>query len=172
MAHQLIIVRHAKSAWDDPALDDYHRPLSPRGLNDMPQMAHWLAKQKLHIDQILSSPAKRAKQTAHLLCKGAGINDEKIKWRDTLYLADLKTLLETIGQTSSKTKQLMLIGHNPGLEELVQHLCGNDLPLSKSGKLLTTAAIAIVSLPNGWHEIKPHTSHLIQLIRPKELPKK
>ncbi len=169
MKHQLIIVRHAKSAWDDASLDDYDRPLSPRGLNDIPPMARWLATHKLEIDLILSSSAKRTRQTAQLLCEHTGLNPKKIKWQDALYLADTTTLLETIGQTPAKTKQLMLIGHNPGLEELLTHLCGDELPLTSSGKLLTTATIAIVAVPDGWQTIKPHSCHLVKLMRPKEL---
>lgn len=169
MRHQLIIMRHAKSAWDGPTLDDYDRPLAARGLSDIPAMARWLAKQNLHIDLILSSSAKRTRQTAQRLCKDAGINPLKIEWRDSLYLASSATLLDAIGQVPAKTKQLMLIGHNPGLEELLIHLCGEQLPLTQSGKLLTTAAIAIVALPDGWCAIEPHSGHLVELMRPKEL---
>lgn len=169
MKHQLVIVRHAKSDWDNASLDDYDRPLSPRGLNDIPAMAKWLAAQKSHIDLILSSSAKRARQTAKLLCEHTGLNPQKIEWQDALYLADTTTLLNAIGQTPAKTKQLMLIGHNPGLEELLIHLCGNELPRTKDDKLLTTATIAMVAVPDGWQAIKPHSCHLVKLMRPKEL---
>lgn len=171
MKHQLIIVRHAKSSRDDPALDDYDRPLSPRGMDEIPRVAKWLVAQELKIDHILSSTAKRARQTAQLLCEGAGLDAKKIEWQDSLYLADTAALLAAIGQTTGKTKQLMIIGHNPGLEELLCYLCGDELPLTESGKLLTTGAIAIVALPDGWNAIKPHSGHLIELMRPKELTK-
>lgn len=171
MKRKLIIVRHAKSSRDDPSLDDYDRPLSPRGLGEIPHVAKWLAAQKLKIDHILSSTAKRTRQTAELLCEGAGLDAKKIEWQDSLYLADTATLLDAIGRTSAKTKQLMIVGHNPGLEELLRRLCGDELPLTESGKLLTTAAIAIVALPDEWDEIKPHSGHLIELMRPKELTK-
>ncbi|MDZ4260748.1 MAG: histidine phosphatase family protein [Pseudomonadota bacterium] len=170
MKHQLIIVRHAKSAWDDASLEDYERPLSPRGRNDIPPMARWLATHQSDIDLILSSSAKRTRQTAQLLCEHAGLDPKKIKWQDALYLADTTTLLDAIGQTPAKIKQLMLIGHNPGLEELLTYLGGDELPLTRSGKLLTTATIAIVAIPDGWQTIKPHSCHLVELMRPKELP--
>ena len=166
---QLIIVRHAKSDRDDPTLNDDERPLSPRGLTELPRVAKWLASQKLKIDLILSSPVKRARQTTQLLCEGAGLDAKKIEWQDSLYLADVETLLDAIGHVPAKTKELMIIGHNPGLEELLRYLCGNDLPLTKNGKLLTTAAIAVVELPDDWGTIKPRSGHLIQLMRPKEL---
>jgi phosphohistidine phosphatase len=171
MKRTLIIVRHAKSSRDDPALDDYDRPLSPRGLGEIPRVAKWLSAQKLSIDHILSSTAKRARQTAELLCEGAGMKVKKIEWQDSLYLADTATLLDAIGHTPANTKQLLIVGHNPGLEELLCYLCGDELPLTESGKLLTTAAIAIVALPDGWDAIKPHTGHLLELMRPKELAK-
>lgn len=169
MKRQLIIVRHAKSERDDPTLDDFERPLSPRGLSEMPHVAKWLASQKLKIDQIISSTAKRARQTTELLCQGAGLDVKKIEWQDALYLADTATLLNAIAHLPTTIKRLMIVGHNPGLEELLSHLCGDDLPRTKSGKLLTTAAIAIVVLPDGWDSIKPHTGQLIELMRPKEL---
>lgn len=171
MKRRLIIVRHAKSDWDDPTLDDFDRPLAPRGLDETPLIAKWLVKQKLHIDQILCSSAKRTRQTAHLLCKGTDIKEEKIEFQDALYLADTTTLLNVIGHCPNKTRQLMLIGHNPGLEDLLCNLCGDDLPLTKSGKLLTTANIAIVALDDEWSSLKPHSGHLITLVRPKELAK-
>jgi phosphohistidine phosphatase len=171
MKHQLIIVRHAKSARDDPTLDDFERPLSPRGLSEIPHVAKWLASQKLKIDYILSSTAKRARQTTELLCQGAGLDVKKIEWQDALYLADTATLLNAITHLPTTIKQLMIVGHNPGLEALLSHLCSDDLPLTKSGKLLTTSAIAIVALPDGWDAIKPHSGELIQLMRPKELAK-
>ncbi len=173
MKHQLIIMRHAKATRDDPSIDDFHRPLSERGLSDISRVAKWLTLQYLHIDQILCSTAKRTRQTAQLLCqdagKDSGIDSTKIDWRPTLYLADTATLLDTISHTPTNTQQLMVIGHNPGLEALLSYLCGDELPLTNSGQLLTTANIAIVALDDGWDSIKPHSGKLLQLMRSKEL---
>lgn len=166
---RLIILRHAKSAWDDPGLDDFERPLAPRGESEMPLMARWLADQKIHIGRILCSPAKRTRQSAKLLCGGAGLSEERIEYRDELYLASCPTLLDIIGNGWEESGDLLVIGHNPGLEELLRYLCGDDLPLTNKGKLLTTANLAIVALTGGWRTLEPRSGQLLTLIRPAEL---
>lgn len=163
-------MRHAKSAWDDPSLDDYDRPLAPRGFSDATTMAKWLVTQKTGIDLILSSSAKRAAQTTELLCKNMGIDAAKIAWQRPLYHADTDTLLSAISRVPINTGRVMLVGHNPGLDELLLLLCSGQPPVTKEGKLLTTAAIAILTLPYGWSAIQSHSCRLAQLVRPKELP--
>ncbi len=166
---QLILIRHAKSAWESNVSDDYNRPLALRGINDINAMAHWLTHQTTNIDLILSSSATRAKQTTVQLCHAANLNTAKIHWQKSLYHAAPSTLLSHIHQAPATVRQLMLVGHNPGLDELLMQLCRDPPPRTQNGKLLTTAAIAILTLPDGWLALQPHTCHLAQLMRPKQL---
>jgi len=165
---ELYILRHAKSDWDSDAQSDFDRPLAKRGKKDAPAMGKWMAKQNLHVDYIISSPAQRAKQTIHAVAKELEIPKHDIHFEPKIYMANLTTLLQILKTCSAKAKQVMIVGHNPGLDDLLQHLVKAP-PLSANGKLLTTASLARIAMPNDWSNLERYCGTLITLTRPRDI---
>ena len=135
----LLVLRHAKSSWNDPALDDHERPLNKRGRRDAPRMGELVREYGLIPDVIISSDAVRARLTAEAVAEAARYAGE-ILLDPHLYLAcpaDIHSLLTTVRENAGT---VMIVGHNPGLEKLVKQLTGEwqDLP---------TAALAQIGLP-------------------------
>ena len=118
----LILVRHAKSSWTDPALPDRDRPLNDRGKRDAPKMATRLAKDGVNPDLILSSPARRARATARIIAKALDYKRKAIQEDDGLYAVEADDLLRVIRGLDDKLKSVMLVGHNPELTELAHGL--------------------------------------------------
>lgn len=122
----LYLIRHAKSSWKDPDLRDFERPLNKRGKRDAPEMGQRLKKYKAVADVIISSPAKRAIKTAKIIAREVGFPVRKIVTKETVYLADVPTLVEVIRKISDKHHQVMLFGHNPGLTMLANFLVNGE----------------------------------------------
>jgi len=160
----LLILRHAKSSWEDSELADIERPLNKRGKRDAPRMGRLLREEGLLPDMILSSPAVRARMTAEAVADQCEFSAE-ICYLEELYAAELSTLLNVLRMLGEDEATALLIGHNPGLEELVEHLTGkwHHMP---------TAALAYLVLPeNLWQDIDENTAaRLVFLWRPRELP--
>ncbi|PLY05425.1 MAG: hypothetical protein C0622_01675 [Desulfuromonas sp.] len=116
---RLTLIRHAKSAWGDPALDDFDRPLNSRGKTAAPRMGEHLARDGLCPDLIVSSPAKRARKTARLIARELDYPAEAILYRQQIYEAELDTLIELVHGLPEE-EHVMLVGHNPGMSELGQ----------------------------------------------------
>ena len=159
----LLLLRHAKSNWDDEALADYDRPLNERGRHDAPRMGRHLARLDLVPDLIVASGARRAAATAKRAAFAAGYPGD-IRYTDELYLADPETFLEIARETDDVVARLMLVGHNPGIEELVTALTGHD-------ERMPTAAVAGFRLAiDHWVELNDETpTELIGIWRPKDL---
>ena len=159
----LLVLRHAKSSWNDPGLDDHERPLNKRGRRDAPRMGELVREYGLIPDVVLSSDAVRARLTTEAVAEAAGYVGD-ILLDPHLYMAgpaDILSLLRTVGENA---ETVMIVGHNPGLEELVERLTGErqDLP---------TAALAQIGLPiDEWRDLKLSTrGMLLGLWRPEEL---
>jgi phosphohistidine phosphatase len=166
--HKLIIMRHAKSDWDVPYGGDFERPLAGRGARDAPRMGNWLLEQGLIPELIVSSPAQRARQTAQLVAQQLQIPAPEIMFEEDLYMAELDTLLEVINRHLPPADSLLLVGHNPGLDGLVEYL-SDRRPEYRKGKLMTTAAIAVLDYGSAGRPTQPHGARLEQLIRPRDL---
>jgi phosphohistidine phosphatase len=166
---QLLIMRHAKSDWDANDGSDFDRPLSKRGIKDINAMAIWLVNNHLLPDKIVSSPARRAKQTTSLLMKDAKLDDHLRIWDDKIYEAGLGDLLTVIDSYSDDVRRLLIVGHNPGLDSLVMYLARNDPEFTSSGKLMTTAAIAVMDYGDGIISAEDGSAVLIDLMRPKDV---
>lgn len=119
---RLYLIRHAKSSWKNPALADFDRPLNKRGKRDAPFMGKLLAKQKVRCDLILTSPAKRAFNTAKIIAKEIGFPKKKIVTDEAIYLMDTQTLVEVIKHIDDSVNRLMMFGHNPGFTILANYL--------------------------------------------------
>lgn len=157
-------MRHAKSSWDDPAWSDFERPLNERGRRAAPLIGGLMKKNKFDPDSIVSSPAKRAAQTAQSVKEAANIKSD-IRFDERIYEATPARLLEIINEQSDRIESLLLVGHNPGFEDLVRVL---------TGKLesMPTAALAVIDLEiERWSDPIAALGNLRTLIRPKDFLK-
>ncbi|NKN32944.1 SixA phosphatase family protein [Marichromatium bheemlicum] len=166
---ELLILRHAKSDWDSGTATDFARPLAKRGRRDAPRIGAWLYREGLVPDQIISSPAERARQTALLVCRCLDLDRRCIRWAPEVYEAGLNTLLETLARCPQPANTVLLVGHNPGLEQLLRYLAGDDLEPPEKAKLLPTAAVARLEMPADWSVLEPGCAHLLALTRPRQL---
>ncbi|HEX6183201.1 MAG TPA: histidine phosphatase family protein [Pyrinomonadaceae bacterium] len=158
----LYLLRHAKSSWKEPGLQDFDRPLNNRGREAAPLVGQLIRKGKLRIDLLLSSPAVRARQTAALVKEAAGLSAELL-YDERIYEADAERLLEVVRQAADSVDVLMLVGHNPGMEELLKLLTGEE-------EQMPTAALACVALDvEKWSKVREGAGRLEWLVRPKEL---
>ena len=160
----LLVLRHAKSSWDDPSLDDHERPLNTRGERDAPRMGRLARKKRLAAELIVSSDALRARLTAHAMADAAGYRG-RILLDPRLYhasAADILAVLRSVVDHNITT--VMIVGHNPGLEDLVAQLTGE-------AEGLPTAALAQIALPiDGWPDLAASTrGTLVGLWTPKDL---
>lgn len=114
----LVLIRHAKSSWGDPALDDFDRPLNKRGKRDATFMGERLKSRAVLPDLIVSSPAKRAGKTAEKIAAKVGFPQEAIVIKPKLYLPYVPEFLETIHSIDDNYNRIYLVSHNPGLTEL------------------------------------------------------
>jgi phosphohistidine phosphatase len=122
------LVRHAKSSWNNADQADHDRPLNRRGMLDGPEMANRLLSRQCIPDLLLCSTARRAQETSAYLKTAFRLAPEQFKLIEDLYLATPKTLLETLARVPNTVQHVMIVGHNPGLEELSEQLAGQALP--------------------------------------------
>lgn len=167
----LLLLRHAKSDWSTDAADDYSRPLSKRGKHDSPRMGQWLLAQGLTPDYIISSPARRARQTIERVCTELHVDPTGIHWDERLYLASLTDLRAVIADAPASAACILLVGHNPGLESLLLYLAGASVPEPADGKLMPTAALAVLAPRSDWRHLQNGSAHLTELVRPRDLPR-
>ncbi|MBP6789271.1 MAG: histidine phosphatase family protein, partial [Candidatus Promineofilum sp.] len=147
----LLLLRHAKSSWEDGNLADFDRSLNARGRSDAPRMGRLLAQYELTPDLIVTSAARRAATTAELIALAAEYAGD-IQYTNELYLADPETFLDVARDTADGVARLMLVGHNPGIEELVSNLAGRE-------ERMPTAALACFRLAiEHWRELNDETA--------------
>lgn len=158
---RLYLLRHAKSSWDNASLADFDRPLNDRGLKAAPFMGKLMASRGIQPALIISSPARRAVQTADLVIGSSGFN-VPLTYDERIYEASLSTLLKVIGQIQADAGSALIVGHNPGMERIVRYLTGEPQPMP-------TAALASIKLAvDGWAAVGEKTGTLEFVIRPKE----
>ena len=124
---RLFLIRHAKSSWGDPELDDFDRPLNKRGKKDGPEMAARLAGLSIMPDILFSSPAKRAKKTARYMAKGTGFPPASISFDHGLYLGSLDYHLDLLEKGFRQAGTVFLVGHNYTITELGEYLSGTQI---------------------------------------------
>jgi phosphohistidine phosphatase len=157
----LLLLRHAKSSRKDPDVKDFDRPLNQRGLKAASLVGEFIRKRKVQPDLVLSSPAERARQTTELVLAEAGLKIA-VRHDERIYEATGARLLEVVAQIEDEVKVAMLVGHNPGFEELLEALTGeaHNLP---------TAALAGVELDiEKWNKVRAATGRLEWLVNPKD----
>ena len=163
MTKTLIIMRHAKSSWDNPGLADYDRPLNKRGLRDASRMAQWLSESELIPDQVIASAACRANQTASIVTNELALETDILETRD-LYLSDYDAYLEQVSYLPNDVETVLVIGHNPTMESLIYLLSGESVSMP-------TAAIAVIQLPiDTWSDqVTSASANLVKHVFPKSL---
>lgn len=156
----LLILRHAKSSWKHPELSDHDRPLNKRGKHDAPVMGRQLKEKRLVPDLIISSTAVRAKDTALVIADVVGYTKE-IVFLSSLYAASPDAYIQAISHVAGDYSTILVVGHNPGLEELIEVLTGDMHELS-------TCALAIIEMPiEKWSTLNRRQGKLIEGIRIK-----
>jgi phosphohistidine phosphatase len=157
----LLIMRHAKSSWDDHDLPDFDRPLNKRGSKDAPEMGKRLKKQDYACDLLIASPAARAKATALAVAEQIGYSERDIIWDRSLYLAEVEDYLDVIAHVDENVRQLMIVSHNPGSEMLIEALAGETF------EKFPTAAYALLEVEGSWQQ--PKRCRLIAYDYPKSV---
>jgi phosphohistidine phosphatase len=170
MPRHLLLLRHAKSEWDTGEIEDFERPLAKRGKKDATRMGRWMHREGLLPDYVISSPAVRAQETGYRVCKELGIPKKHIHFDPRIYEADITTLLTVLADCPEKRNNVMLVGHNPGLEQLLAWLWGENTALPEDGKLLPTATLARLRMPRDWTQLERGCGRGILLTRPRSLP--
>jgi phosphohistidine phosphatase len=162
----LILVRHAKSSWDQPNLADFERVLNQRGLNDAPCIGEVLSKKGIKPDLILSSPAVRAITTAGFYADALKYPRESIVTKETIYDRGARHILYLINELDDKYNLVMLFGHNPDLTSLTQYLCDFH-----EGNLPTCGTVCIDFDTDTWSNVGEEKGKLRFFVSPKNLPK-
>lgn len=158
---KLYVLRHAKSSWDNPDWSDFERPLNARGLDSARFIGKLIYERNLQPQIVASSPAKRAKQTA-VLVKELGEISPPITFDERIYEASPLTLFNLIREFDDKVDSALLIGHNPGFENLVRMLTRETISMP-------TAALAKINLDiKSWHGLETVSNQLEFLILPRE----
>ena len=146
---QLLLIRHAKSSWDDPALSDFDRPLNERGKRDAPVMAKRLADKKIKIDAFVSSPAKRAKQTTKHFTKELGLKKSKIVFEAGLYEAGEENFYQVVENLKNKWDNVAIVSHNPGITSFA-----NSLTETRIDDMPTSSVFAVKIDEDKWNKFK------------------
>jgi len=168
MRRELLILRHGKSDWSRP-VDDFHRPLKKRGRKNATRMGSWLAGQGLVPDYVISSPAVRALETARLACSAMQFSLENIREKVVVYEADEVQLLQVVRAIPKKTKRLLLVGHNTGMEDFVLYLGAEAVYWPEDGKLMPTASLARFRVTKPWATLGADTAEFVQIQRARLL---
>lgn len=170
MDRTLVLLRHAKSSWKDQTLGDFARPLAPRGRRAAPVIAQHLAATCPPPDLVLCSPAQRTLETwFHLAPHFPKV---RVEMEPALYLADKATLLQALQGLPDTVGCSLIIGHNPGLEELANALCGSgqERDRKRMRAKFPTAAFAEIAIPaDAWPAVTPGAGALRRFVRPKDL---
>ncbi|NJN25640.1 MAG: histidine phosphatase family protein [Cyclobacteriaceae bacterium] len=159
---KIFVVRHAKSSWDEPELEDFDRPLNKRGKKSAPEMGKRMQQRGIAPDLLISSPAKRAFATAKLIARELSISPEKIQKEPRFYEATIPDFVGVLQSLSDEVNTVMIFSHNPGLTDLVNYL--SDAGIFN----VPTCGIAEIDLDiAGWKELDKRKGRLVLFDYPK-----
>lgn len=168
----VFLLRHAKSSWDQPGLEDFHRPLAPRGRKAASRMGRYMAEEGILPHRVLCSGAVRAVQTWELWSRSLE-KEVPVEFRDDIYHASSDSLLRLIRALPEDLGSVLLLGHNPTFEHLALRLAGSGRAedLERMRGKYPTGALAILDLPTErWRGLEEGTGVLRGFVRPKDLP--
>ena len=164
MERRITLIRHAKSSWKNPELEDVDRPLNKRGERDAPIMGERLVAWGARPSLIMTSPALRARMTARIIAEQINYPREFLQREVELYLADPETILRVIAAQDDGFKDIVVIGHNPGLTQLANLLTGAGID-----NIPTCGVVAIeVKIPS-WEDLDGQRGELLLFDSPKKL---
>ena len=160
----LYLLRHAKSSWKDDSLRDFDRPLKGRGREAAEQIGKVLGAGKMGPLLVISSPAVRARETTLIVLHSAGMDVEP-RFDERIYEADVPALLEVVWSIPDSSSSAMLVGHNPGFENLLSYLTGDD-------RHMPTCALARIEFADAgsWRDVSERSGRLDWFVTPKDLP--
>jgi phosphohistidine phosphatase len=164
---RVFLLRHAKSSWKDPALADHDRPLNRRGREAAKAIAAHLNAEGVQPRLVLCSTAKRARQT--LLGIERGLGRHEVRTERQLYGASADALLAGLRRLPDKFDSVLVIGHNPGLQELALALAAPGTERERVAEKYPTAALATLELAGGWPQLAPGAAELVAFVRPRDL---
>lgn len=159
----IFFIRHAKSSWEEPSLEDLHRPLNKRGFRDAPFMAKMLHGQGVKADHILSSPAKRALTTATFFAEAQDIPAEAIEVRPEIYHAYPDDLIELVHSLSDQWKTVFVFGHNPTFTSLVNRFTEDYI-----ANIATCGIVQLDAKVDSWADFNERTARLSAYFYPKQ----
>jgi phosphohistidine phosphatase len=166
---RVYLLRHAKSSWKDGSLADRERPLAGRGRKAARAMAGHLEDEGIRPDLVLCSPARRTRETLERIEDALGDGIEA-RFEDALYGATEATLLRCLNALPDEVDSVMLIGHNPGLEDLAMALASQGAELDRLREKFPTAALATIDLPaDRWSAVERGRGELVAFVRPRDL---
>jgi phosphohistidine phosphatase len=166
---RVYLLRHAKSSWKDGSLADRERPLAGRGRKAARAMAGHLEDEGIRPDLVLCSPARRTRETLERIEDALGDGIEA-RFEDALYGATEATLLRCLNALPDEVDSVMLIGHNPGLEDLALALASEGAELARLREKFPTAALATIDLPaDRWSAVERGRGELVAFVRPRDL---
>ncbi|MGE5106513.1 MAG: SixA phosphatase family protein [Sphingobacteriales bacterium] len=160
----VLLIRHAKSSWDDPMMIDFERPLNERGKKDASIMAGRIKGKKINIDAFISSPAKRAKKTAKLFAEEYKYKENKIIYKSELYNADSSTFYEVIESADNEYQTIAIFSHNPGITYFV-----NELTEVKLDDMPTCAVFVLQADCNKWKDFRKAKKKFLFFDYPKAM---
>jgi phosphohistidine phosphatase len=173
MTRRLMLLRHAKSAWPD--LPDHERPLAKRGRRDAPAVGRWLREASCVPERVLCSTARRTRETWQLMVPELGAHPPQLTYEDRVYEANCETLLHLAGQTEPTASSLLIIGHNPGVQDLALVLAAAPDGNTDAGLLqratakFPTAAVAVLAFSGSWARLGTGRAQLITFVTPSDL---
>jgi phosphohistidine phosphatase len=163
--HELHLLRHAKSSWDEPGLPDHERPLAPRGRKAATKLARYLRDEEIRPELVLCSSAQRTRETLERICSSLG--EPAVEVEDRLYGAGRDALLARLRELPEGVGTVLLIGHNPGLQELALGLAPSEPRLAAK---FPTGALASFALAAPWARFGEAETQLTAYVVPRELP--
>lgn len=169
MTRELLLLRHGK-AKDPHGIADRDRPLKTKGKRQAQRIGAWLQEHALLPDVTVSSPAERAFVTAQKMLKAGGRHAHDIIQDSRVYSASCESLLDVLASFPTGPNRVMIVGHNPGIEDLVRFLAPSSLPLTDDGRLMKTATLIHLDLPDDWRNFPGDCAKIAHYIRPNTLP--
>ncbi len=167
----LTLLRHAKSSWDAQGLDDFDRPLNERGRKAAQRIGRELQRRRIRFDRVIASPAVRVRQTLEEFARGYD-KALDVRFDDRLYAAGVETLLNVVRDIPEEAHAPLLVGHNPGLHEVLLRLTRDDdggLRRKVVAKYPTAAVAVVTFIAPRWQEVSPASGEIRELILPREL---
>lgn len=165
----LTLLRHAKADWDGPSQRDFDRPLSARGRKAAAAMGEELRRLGLAFDRVVASPSRRTTETLERL--GEAYGPLPLTYDERVYLASVPTLLRIVQAADDAQHRLMIVGHNPGMEQLALALAGGGALRDRTAEKFPTGALAELRFDvASWGEVDEGAGTLARFILPRDLP--